>query len=95
MITSLAAQPAGPGAEITFTLSGEARIAAEIINLAGRPVRLLTADRPMTAGTKRLVWDGRSATGVSVPAGVYLVRVGAAAQSGQQATAVTSMALLR
>jgi len=95
VIGCLAMQPTGTGAQIVFTLSGKARVTAEIVNIAGRPVRLLVSERPMAAGANKLVWNGRNSSGLAVPGGLYLVRVRAAEDSGGQAMAVSSVSLMR
>lgn len=46
-----------------------------LYDLSGRRVRTLWADRPATAGRKRLQWDGRDDGGRLVAPGLYLLRV--------------------
>ena len=46
-----------------------------LYDLAGRRVRTLWADRPATAGRKRLQWDGRDDGRRLVAPGLYLLRV--------------------
>ena len=46
---------------------------AEVLDLGGRRVRLLT-DTDYTAGTWDVMWDLRDSRGASVEAGMYLVR---------------------
>jgi hypothetical protein len=40
-----------------------------------------------------LVWDRKADTGLAVPGGLYVVRVTAAADGGQTATALATVAL--
>ncbi len=84
-----------PGAQVTFTLSADAVVTAEALNIAGRPVKTLATDKPMQAGVRTLLWDGRSDTGVAVPAGVYLARVTAADKTGGQAQALGTVVVAR
>ena len=91
----LSVQPTGLGAQVVFTLSGDAKVTAEVLNIAGRPVKLLVADKLMAAGTSTLAWNGRSNTGAAVPSGVYLVRVTAAAEEGGRAQALGTVMVAR
>ena len=66
---------------------------ATVVNVAGRPVRTLAADKPLEAGLQTLLWDRRAGNGLSVPAGLYLVRVTARAEDGGQSTGLATVAL--
>jgi hypothetical protein len=92
-IASLAAAPTARGAQVTFSLSGAARVTATVLNVAGRPVRTIAMDEPKGAGVQTLVWDRKADTGLAVPGGLYVVRVTAAADGGQTATALATVAL--
>jgi len=91
-LSGLAATPTAMGAEVVFTLSAPAEVSAAILNIAGRPVAQLRA-RDADAGLNRLAWNGTSAAGTRVPAGVYLVRVRARVASGTQTSALTTVRL--
>jgi hypothetical protein len=93
MLGALAAVPTRDGAQISFTLSGPASVTATIVNLAGRPIRTLVSDRPTEAGLQSILWDGRAETGLTVPSGVYLVRVTAHGTGGGTSTALASVAV--
>ena len=94
-ITSLTGLPAGPGAQITLTLSASARVEARVLNLAGHPIRLLCRDRELGAGPQLLLWDGTGDNGLAVPAGRYLVEVTSGSEDGGQARAVAPLVLTR
>jgi hypothetical protein len=64
----------GP-AEIPFVLPEGRTVDAEVLDLAGRRVRVLASGLALAPGANRLLWDGRDAGGRSVPAGVYLALV--------------------
>ena len=83
------------GAEITFGLSTEAALTCEVLTIAGRKVRDVVVGRTMAGGRSTLIWDGRNASGLPVPAGVYLVRLTAAGTSGGQCCTMTAFALQR
>ena len=57
-----------------FSIERAADVVVEVIDLAGRRVRVLS-EGPMEAGNHRLVWDGRDGAGVVVATGTYLARV--------------------
>ena len=57
--------------------------------MAGRPVRMLCRGQACTSGLNRLMWDGRSDGGLSVPSGAYLVVVEATGADGACSHAVT------
>jgi hypothetical protein len=61
--------------DLALPQSGPATLA--IFDLSGRRVRRLLAG-DFAAGSRRVVWDGRNDEGVSVPAGLYLVRLDSA-----------------
>ncbi len=94
-VTGLAALPTARGAEIAFTLSAEANVTCEVLNIAGRSVRTIVADRAMDAGVSSLAWDGRNAAGLRAPGGMYLVRMTATSASGARWTAMGTLNLTR
>ena len=93
MVTSLSAQPTNAGAQLTFSLSDDAAVTATVMNVAGRPVRTIAVDKPMEAGLNTLVWDRRGDTGLSVPAGLYMIRVAAQTEDGEATSAMAALAL--
>ena len=87
---SATAAPTASGAvQITYVLSADATVQAEVLNLAGRPVRTLVTSQPATAGANVLLWDQRSQTGTRAPSGMYLICLRAASPSGQLAQTLT------
>ena len=90
-VTSLAAVPTPTGAQLTFSLLSAANVTATVLNVAGRPVKTLVADRPMAAGGQTLLWDRSSNTGLTVPSGLYLVRVTARTDAGAQSTSLATV----
>ena len=67
----------------------------EALNIAGRPVARIATGRLCEQGHSILLWDTRGATGTKLPAGRYLLRVRAAADSGLQQQAMTLITLRR
>jgi hypothetical protein len=78
---------------IYLSLSAPAAVDVAILNLAGRPVRTLVANKPLEAGTQTLLWDRHSDAGPATPAGLYLIRVTARGMDGAQSSALATVAL--
>ena len=93
MLASLAALPTAAGAQVSFSLTGAANVTAMVVNVAGRPIRMIAADKPLDAGVQTLVWDRRADGGLPVPAGLYLIRVTARDATGGASTALAALAL--
>ena len=88
-ITSASANVSNGGqVALTYALSQDAAVTVEVMNISGRPIKMVTAGKAAAAGVNTELWDLRSSAGTKVPAGRYLVTVTAATDSGQQARAV-------
>jgi len=83
------------GAQVVFTLSSPATCAVEIMNIAGRTVRVIERDRVRPAGLNQVIWNGRSDFGSLTPAGLYIVTVQAVADDGTQVRAMRSLTVSR
>lgn len=94
-ITTLHATPTDAGAQVVFTLSADAQVTATVLNIAGRPIRRLCAERACTAGVNTLLWNARADSGLMVPGGAYLIQVEARGTDGSRSQAVTRLNLLR
>ena len=79
--TMSAAQAAAGPVAVTYSVTGEATVRVQVMNIAGRPVRRL--EETVAAGTHTMLWDGADASGLRVPAGPYLIQLEAAAPDGQ------------
>ena len=73
-VLSVSPNPASGRTEIRFVVPGEGRVRVRIFDAAGRRVRSLV-DGPMAAGPHQVLWDGRDARGVALPAAVYFARM--------------------
>jgi hypothetical protein len=69
--------PSRSGGRTELRLPEAAEVDAQVLDLAGRVVRVLAAHAPFPAGPSTLVWDGRDADGTLVPSGVYFLRASA------------------
>ncbi|MGC9318784.1 MAG: FlgD immunoglobulin-like domain containing protein, partial [Armatimonadota bacterium] len=94
MITGASAGGAGP-VTVSYTLSAQAQVGIEVLNIAGRRVTTLASGEPQAAGVQSVAWNGRSSAGTLCPAGRYLVRINARADSGQQVQALVPLSLER
>ena len=75
-----APNPFNPSTEIAFDLPSATRVELRIYAVDGRLVRTLV-DGERSAGTNRVVWDGRDDAGRSVPSGTYFYRFAADGRS--------------
>jgi hypothetical protein len=81
--------PFNPTTTIAFTVPDKTRVALTVYNVEGRRVTTLV-DRIMTAGYKKVVWDGLNDTGNQVSSGIYFYRLTAG-----QKTLTRKMVLIR
>lgn len=94
-ISAAGAQAGAAGATVTYTLSTDASVGIEVLNMAGRTIAVLAADQATPAGLATSTWNGRSTAGTLVPSGRYLVRISARADDGQQTQALVPLQLER
>lgn len=66
--------PFNPSTTIDFALPRAAKTTIEIFNILGQKVTTLV-DEYLSAGNKRIEWNGTDATGRQVASGVYLYRM--------------------
>ena len=95
LTASVLATPTLVGAEVCVTLSADAAVTAEVLNIAGHPVRVIVQDRAMHPGSTTVAWNGRSQNGLAVPAGAYLVRIIARTENGTEASRIAPVLLRR
>ncbi len=76
-------------------LRADASVTCEVLNIAGRAVKTIVADRPLEAGINSLAWDGRNAAGLRAPGGMYLVRMTATGTGGVRWTSMGTLSLTR
>jgi len=94
-INTLSAGTADGRAQVVYSLSQDANVDVEVLNIAGVTVRRIIAGRAQQAGPQQLTWDGRNASGANAPAGRYIIRVTARSNDGQQVSAIRSLQLQR
>ena len=81
--------PFGPATDLRYAVAREAHVALSVYDVAGRKVVDLVNER-QPAGSYRVSWRGRNASGQRVAAGVYFARMTAG-----EFTAVRKMLVLR
>jgi poly-gamma-glutamate capsule biosynthesis protein CapA/YwtB (metallophosphatase superfamily) len=86
----LAPNPFNPETRLDFSLAEPARIRAEVFNLRGQRVRVLS-DENHAIGSHSLTWDGRDDHGRNTASGVYLFRL----QANGKTVAVRKGVLLK
>jgi hypothetical protein len=70
--------PFSRGTDITFEVHSTAPIRLEIFDLRGRKLRTLIDGAVYEPGSRDTAsWDGRTARGAPVPAGIYFCRLSA------------------
>lgn len=96
LATGLVAQQTRGGyAQMSFTLSAPAHCSVTVLNMAGRMVRAVEQDVLRPTGSNVVLWDGRSQTGTTVPAGLYLVQLEARSSTGESAKSLTTLRVQR
>jgi len=93
-VSAAAAPVSGGGVQLSVNLSSAASVEVTIINLAGRAVAGLPAS-DLPEGVSTLLWSGKSATGLRVPAGTYLARLTARTEDGDQCQALATVTVRR
>ncbi len=84
------------GSTFSFNVNAPANVHAEILSGAGgRVVRDISTGRAATAGVNTIQWDGKNSQGISMPAGIYLLRLTATDDEGHSATAAVPVTLVR
>ncbi len=95
-VTGVTAQQTKPGGSaIAYTLSHDAAVDVEVLNIAGRGIRSVVSGEPQMAGTNSVVWNGLGAHGTRVPSGRYLIRITAKDAEGRAAQVVEPLSLGR
>jgi VCBS repeat-containing protein len=89
-ISAASAVPTAAGAEIIFTLSADAEVSVAVLNIAGRLVRRVTTNQAAFYGRNSVIWNACADNGLSVPAGMYIVRIAAHSPDGSTSHAITA-----
>lgn len=79
---------------ISYQLSAAATTSVQVLR-AGRVVRHLTSGRAQPSGISETLWDTRDDHGIGLPAGAYMVMIGAQTPDGEQVRTVLPLILTR
>jgi Secretion system C-terminal sorting domain len=77
--------PFNPSVTVSFELFVTSQVRVSIYDILGEE-QIVLLDRTSRPGTYKLLWDGRNATGQSLPSGAYFVAVHVGEQSSSQKT---------
>ena len=94
-IGSASASAAGGSVAVTYTLSKSAAVTVEVRNISGHLVRRVVTGLNQSAGLQSVTWNGRSASGVLVPGGRYIIAIRARTENGQASRALTQVSIRR
>jgi flagellar basal-body rod modification protein FlgD len=73
------------GVAVTYSLSTSAQVELTVLSLTGKPIRRLPQAAVSIQGLNNTTWDGRDASGRTVPAGTYLIELTARTDIGEVA----------
>jgi len=82
--------PFNPTTTIEFTLPERTTIRVEVFDILGRKVSTLISNQELNAGQQRLIWNGKSDSGVQMVSGTYIYRI-----SSEKYTVSNKMMLLK
>lgn len=74
---------------IGLRVSAPAKVTLEVINLAGRVVAHPALNLALDAGSRTLLWEGKTVTGTAAPGGQYLARATFARSDGGRQVLLT------
>ena len=94
-VNALSASQSAQGVAIVYSLSSAAAVTAEVLNIAGRRIATVCAEEPRPAGAGEILWNMRSNSGSTVPAGTYIISFTARTETGQQVGALRTMQVQR
>lgn len=78
------------GTRLALVLSKAATVDARVITPSGKIAAIIARNVPARPGLNSLAWNGKGASGATLPRGVYLVEVLATDDEGRQVKAVRS-----
>ena len=93
IVSLTASQSHGGAVAIHWTQTSAAHVDIRVLNLAGRLVSTVTTDRAASAGPAQLLWQPRSAAGLRLPSGTYLIVLEASAANGSQQRLIAPLVL--
>jgi len=87
--------PFNPTTQIEYGLPGDGQVKLTVYDLLGQEVRSLVSGLDQSAGYHNIMWDARDNRGLAVSAGVYIYRLVARGEDGQEFSRTKKMVLLK
>jgi hypothetical protein len=84
VLTSASARQSGNRVVIGYSVNSSCRVTIQMLNIAGRLLKTVSADQPVASGVNASTWLLRDQTGRAVPAGCYLTVIEVVADDGQR-----------
>jgi hypothetical protein len=91
-LSASAAQARGGNVTLSYTVTKACAVSVRVMNMAGRCIRELVSEKPVTAGVQGELWNLCAASGTRVPSGMYFLQIEALTEDGQR---VSTMAQVR
>jgi len=67
--------PFNPSTTIDFTLAEQGVVKVEVYDIIGSKIATLIDNQELSAGQKRLVWNGKNDNGIQMVSGAYIYRI--------------------
>ncbi len=95
MSRTRAANGAGGGWSIAYTLTDDADVTVDLSTINGKLIRRLDGGRAAGGGRRSVYFDGRAQDGASLPAGPYTLTIRAKSDDGSQLTQQRPLILIQ
>lgn len=90
-VTATTASANAEGMMMTYSVTKACSVNVRVLNLAGRSVKVLAANKLVGAGVQTQLWNLTSDSGTKVPSGTYLLQIDAVAENGQSVRGLTQV----
>ncbi|MGE5531024.1 MAG: hypothetical protein ACM3VW_02760, partial [Bacteroidota bacterium] len=90
-VTATTAAAKGDGMVMTYSVTKACSVNIRVLNLAGRSVKVLAANKVVAAGMQTQLWNLMSDAGTKVPVGTYLLQIDAVTENGQSVRGLTQV----
>ncbi|MHB8994265.1 MAG: glycoside hydrolase family 78 protein [Armatimonadota bacterium] len=90
-VTATNASSSADGMMMTYSVTKACSVNVRVLNLAGRSVKVLAANKLVGAGVQTQLWNLTSDSGTKVPSGTYLLQIDAVAENGQSVRGLTQV----
>jgi hypothetical protein len=94
-VSGMASSGGSAALTVSYQLSAAATVEARVLNIAGRVIRNVVANRLDGAGPNAVTWNLHDVAGKPVPRGTYLMELQARDETGQLVRTVTPLRVSR